>query len=354
MSTLKKKRVGERLRREREVRGWSQDELARRIDTDRQNINHWEKNKSFPQPHYRSKLAEVFGLEIEELFFSQNDNDEETEVIARSESSVERTAIPFADRSAVHKSIIGREQEIDAILKLLQEKKKPLVTIVGTAGVGKTRLALEVEKRIKNNGYQTIYISLAHLDNKEPILPTVSKELKIKDGPDGGRRIQATLQAIQAEHVLLILDNFEHVNTKENIEALTDYLLSDEYSQKVQVLVTSRHRLNVQYEHEFPIKPLIVPSTAKNIQHPVLATWGIRRLGEAFESTPFHSSSLPIPQRKSTMASIHLPIFTKGERRLCMGFSPVSSGWQVMAFSCCTTALSPGPNPTPPRCYLEC
>src|SRR2546421_11827149 len=43
-------------------------------------------------------------------------------------------------------------------------------------------------------------------------------------------------------------------------------------------------------------------------------------------ASPSIARSLPIPQRKSTMASIHWPIFTKGEHLPCMGFSPLSSG----------------------------
>src|SRR6266568_7308839 len=75
--------------------------------------------------------------------------------------------------------------------------------------------------------------------------------------------------------------------------------------------------------------------------------------GRPLRTPPSTVSCLLIPLRKSTMASIHLLIFTMGERLLCLGFSPFSNGWQVMAFSRCTTASSPGPNPTPPRCCLR-
>jgi transposase-like protein len=65
------------------------------------------------------------------------------------------------------------------------------------------------------------------------------------------------------------------------------------------------------------------------------------------------SCSLPIPQRKSTMASIHLPIFTRGEHLLCTGFSPSSRAGRACVFGRSTTALSTGPNRTPPRCCLR-
>jgi hypothetical protein len=66
--------------------------------------------------------------------------------------------------------------------------------------------------------------------------------------------------------------------------------------------------------------------------------------------TPNHAScSLPMPQRKSTISSIHLLIFTKGEWTLCRGFSPSSRALYAFVFGRFTIALSPGPNPTPPR-----
>ena len=65
------------------------------------------------------------------------------------------------------------------------------------------------------------------------------------------------------------------------------------------------------------------------------------------------SCSLPIPQRKSTMAGIHLPIFIKGEHLLCTGFSPSSRAGCACVFGRSTTASSPGQNLTPPRCCLR-
>src|SRR5215471_835483 len=62
------------------------------------------------------------------------------------------------------------------------------------------------------------------------------------------------------------------------------------------------------------------------------------------------SCSLPIPKRKSTILSMHLLIFFKGERLLCRGFSPSSRACYAFVFSRSTIASSLGPNRTPHRC----
>jgi transcriptional regulator with XRE-family HTH domain len=57
-----------RLRRERELRGWSQAELARRIGApDKSVVGRWERGEVSPSPHYRARLCELFELDAEEF-----------------------------------------------------------------------------------------------------------------------------------------------------------------------------------------------------------------------------------------------------------------------------------------------
>ncbi|MBO0687371.1 MAG: helix-turn-helix transcriptional regulator [Candidatus Dormibacteraeota bacterium] len=59
---------GSRLRRERELRGWSQAELARRLGaSDRAVVGRWERGEAEVSPHFRARLCELFGLNAEEL-----------------------------------------------------------------------------------------------------------------------------------------------------------------------------------------------------------------------------------------------------------------------------------------------
>ncbi|MBV9689974.1 MAG: helix-turn-helix transcriptional regulator [Ktedonobacteraceae bacterium] len=66
---LKPKVPNDRLRQEREVRGWSQRKLAQELDTNIDRISRWECGDSVPSPYYREKLCTLFGKDAKELGF---------------------------------------------------------------------------------------------------------------------------------------------------------------------------------------------------------------------------------------------------------------------------------------------
>src|SRR5204863_1023418 len=63
------------LRRERERRNLSQEQLARNIGTTDLNISRWERGTTSPGLHFRQKLMEFFGKSTIELGLSENDNE---------------------------------------------------------------------------------------------------------------------------------------------------------------------------------------------------------------------------------------------------------------------------------------
>ena len=68
MNTVKK--WNEVLRRERELRGWSQAELAEEVGTDQKVVSRWERGISHPSPYFRKKLIELLGKNAAELGFA--------------------------------------------------------------------------------------------------------------------------------------------------------------------------------------------------------------------------------------------------------------------------------------------
>jgi eukaryotic-like serine/threonine-protein kinase len=68
-----------RLRRERELHSWSQEQVAEKLGTTAPNVSRWERGKTFPDTYYRQKLCELFGKSAEELGLLQNDADEKRE-----------------------------------------------------------------------------------------------------------------------------------------------------------------------------------------------------------------------------------------------------------------------------------
>jgi transcriptional regulator with XRE-family HTH domain len=68
-----------RLRRERELHSWSQEQVAEKLGTTAPNVSRWERGKTFPDTYYRQKLCELFGKSAVELGLLQNDAAEKRE-----------------------------------------------------------------------------------------------------------------------------------------------------------------------------------------------------------------------------------------------------------------------------------
>lgn len=69
------KEYARQLKHERELRSWSQEQVAEKIGTTAPNVSRWERGKTFPDTYYRQKLCELFGKSAEELGLIQHDTD---------------------------------------------------------------------------------------------------------------------------------------------------------------------------------------------------------------------------------------------------------------------------------------
>ncbi len=137
---------------------------------------------------------------------------------------------------------IGRSRELADAEALLRRDDVRLVTMTGAGGSGKTRLALEVAAAVSEHYEHGVWwMSLSAFSKADDVMPAVGRTL-------AGR---SAAEAIGNRHILLLLDNFEHV-----IAAAPELttLLAD--CRHLDVLVTSRERLSLQGEHLFPVQPL--------------------------------------------------------------------------------------------------
>lgn len=151
-------------------------------------------------------------------------------------------------------SFVGRGAEIAALTKLLLQEDTRLVTLTGPGGVGKTRLCLQVAARLADqfaNGVR--FVPLASITESELVAYSVAQALGTRES--GGQSLLANLKEhLKEQHMLLVLDNFEHVVAA---AALVSELLTA--CPRLKVLVTSRAMLHVRGECEYNLSPLGLP-----------------------------------------------------------------------------------------------
>ncbi len=151
--------------------------------------------------------------------------------------------------------LIGREQEMAEISTLLAWPEMRLATLLGPGGIGKTRLAIAVTSRVRSFFAGGIcFVGLAALSDPELVVPTIARELGLKESGT-----HPPLQQVQAfvgqQPFLLVLDNFEQiVDAAPQLEELLAGCPC------LKILVTSRAVIHLSVEQVVPVAPLSLPN----------------------------------------------------------------------------------------------
>lgn len=148
--------------------------------------------------------------------------------------------------------LIGRERELADVEALFVEEGARLVTLTGTGGTGKTRLALAIAERLSRSMPDGArFIDLSAAPDPELLLPIIAGEL---DVPEGHSPLESIATRLRPLKTLLVLDNLERL-----LPAAT--ALSELLSRAPQLLmlVTSRLPLRLRAEHEYLVPPLNPP-----------------------------------------------------------------------------------------------
>src|SRR6266567_4380707 len=127
-----------------------------------------------------------------------------------SEARASSTVLPARNRTGPA-SFLGRTQELELIHQLLIGSTARLLTLIGPAGVGKTRLALEVGKRFADAFPDGIcFVDLTIIRDPAGVPSAIAESLGL---PDAGPTplLEQLSACLQARDTLLILDNFEQV-----------------------------------------------------------------------------------------------------------------------------------------------
>ncbi|HEY5952990.1 MAG TPA: hypothetical protein VIT18_01420, partial [Terrimicrobiaceae bacterium] len=147
-------------------------------------------------------------------------------------------------------SFVGREKQLEEVKHLLANARH--LTLLGTGGTGKTRLALETGAQVIHDFRDGVWlVELALIAEADRVVEAVAAAVGAREEPD--RSLHATLISfLRGKTTLVLLDNCEHLLSA--VAALAAELLRS--CPRLKILATSRHALRIGGEAIFRVPPL--------------------------------------------------------------------------------------------------
>lgn len=186
--------------------------------------------------------------------------------------------------------LLGREAELEAAARLLTDPASRLLTLTGTGGIGKTRLAHEIAARASTDfAHGACFVSLAGVDTVASLPAALADALELPLAAHEAAA-QQLIGFLQEKSLLLVLDNFEHL--VEGAPLLADVLA---HAPAVRILTTSRRRLRVAGETVLPLEALSVPASGDALEESDAALLFLavaRRNDARFTPTPADADAI--------------------------------------------------------------
>ncbi len=258
---------GALISRRRKALGLLQKELALQVGCSVAGLQKIERDERRPSHAMAERLAEALDVHADERAMFV--------LVARGERLVERLlpvaepSVPVADlrpargRVALPGSpttLLGRDMELTAITRLLHDPQCRLVTLIGSGGIGKTQLAIELVTQQQGTFADGgAFVSLAPVAGREQMVSTIADALGLVLYSATDRADQL-IAALRAKALLLVLDNVEHLLPEAACVTLISNLVRD--APGVKLLVTSREPLRLQAEWVFEVQGLPLPESA--------------------------------------------------------------------------------------------
>ena len=182
------------------------------------------------------------------------------EVVGPAETPATTTDAALSNLPQVLNSFVGRGRELDEIKQRLPTCR--LLTLIGTGGIGKTRLALQTAAEVCN-GYRdgVWFVDLAPLINPALVPSAVAQALRMEESAEKAL-VKTLCDRLQAKELLLVLDNCEHL--LKGCADLAEILLRE--TAGVTIIATSREPLRVELELTYPIDILPLPDPDADAQ----------------------------------------------------------------------------------------
>jgi non-specific serine/threonine protein kinase len=175
---------------------------------------------------------------------------------------------PTNNLPAESTSLIGRDETVVELRNIISEHR--LLTLTGTGGVGKTRLALRVASSVLRDFQDGVwFVDFAPLSQPALIAGTIAATIGIR-GSFEGLAIDRLTHRLKRLKVLLLFDNCEHL--VDDIAQVVASIL--ETGTEAKILSTSREPLRVPGEQVYTVQALTIPPPADQHRVTELRTYG--------------------------------------------------------------------------------
>jgi predicted ATPase/DNA-binding CsgD family transcriptional regulator len=244
-------------------------------------------------PKQRFVQIQDFAWALEEA--SRTQSSTRTILMASTERPAEMRQKRIHHLPALLTPLIGREQDVQAIYAQLVRPEVRLLTLLGTAGIGKTRLSLAVATEMQAHFADGVcFVPLAAIGDPNLVLPTIAQVLDIREST-AQPLFEQVKEVLRVRHLLLLLDNVEQV--VKVASQLEDLLAA---CPGLKLLVTSRTLLHLEVEYVFPVPPLALPDLSQLSESERLTQYGavalfVRRsqaLLPTFQLTPTNARTI--------------------------------------------------------------
>jgi predicted ATPase/DNA-binding XRE family transcriptional regulator len=241
--------LGPLLKHLRAAAGLTQEELAERSGISARTVSDVERGlRTAVYPDTARRLAAALGLEAEARHrFEANARGR---AATATQSAIGALPIPPTP-------LVGRADELERVVVALKNPGVRLLTLTGPGGIGKTRLALEVAARQLTSFQDGVFfVSLGEVQDPDLVAPAIAKAIGVVEAGEG---IPFLIERrLAGRRALILLDTFEHLLPAALLVASLVVRAPE-----TKFLITSRRRLNLRGEHEFPVPPLDLKSATE-------------------------------------------------------------------------------------------